>query len=130
MPTDIPLAFPVIRRKSPMEFETWRNIVLQNGMKYVSPKMLVKFYEDGWDAEECILMIVDCGFYIVPPVEQVRKEQKKYRPVVYERMFVEKRLALAMWKECGRLLGRNLAPEARALVIETKEKMEAVLIRD
>lgn len=36
---------------------------------------------------------------------------------------VQQRIALALWKECARLLPRNLTPEAKAIVVEMQKKM-------
>lgn len=121
-------AFPVIQRKEPMDFETWRNIVLHNGKKYVRPDRLQRYYDAGWDAHECIEMILDLDFYTVPGAEKVHKELKKYKKNVYGDAYVNSQIALAVWRACGKLIGKNLAPSALQIVKDTKEQMEKILI--
>ena len=53
-----------------------------------------------------------------------RYPKTKRRRTAIDEDEVQRRLALAIWRECSVLLARYLTPEARAIVIATQERVQ------
>ncbi len=120
-------AYPVIPRKEPMTIEEFTRIVLQDGRKWLPDNTIGFFYRQGWDAHACANMCMEVG-YPVPQEARTPKQQKKYEKILYQEEYVRVQIALAIYKTCGRLLGKNLVPSAKQIVVETKDEMEKILL--
>lgn len=119
-----PPMHPIVYRKTAQLFTEWCFVVLDGGKKYVHPRTLQNFYDQGWDAAAVIEVFLDLHFYTIP----LPQEESKYKKAAYEVDFVNARLAAALWKECGRLIAKNLTPEARKIVLDAKAMAERTLL--
>lgn len=116
-------AFPVVPRNEQCEYLPWKEIVLAGG-KVAGEILLKKLYAENWDAVACREMMTDCNLFGLPKV------RKTYRRVELDMDATEKRLAVALFKECARLLARRQAPGAREFTLKTQENCRAVIMRE
>lgn len=112
-------ADPVVKWQEPWEFEAWKTAVLRG--KYAGDGMLAHLYSQQWEPDACYEHMLYRNLFKAAP--KVRAKPKP-RVVEYDSKYVELRLAQAYWKECNRLLLRNLNVDARALVEQRKAMAE------
>ena len=104
--------------ESPISFEDWSQIVC--GDMVANPIELRKYYAASWDA-------ADCREFLLIHKRLKRKKiikPLKSRVVTLDEQVIRKRFAVALWRECLKLLTRRMTPSARQLVCDTKEQME------
>lgn len=98
----------------PYTYDEWKAIVLVEG-RSADEEMLQYFYGLTWDPVDCTEMMLTDKLYT---------KAKKLRVVIMDQERVNRRIAVALWKECARLLMRRLTPDARAMVIALQEQAE------
>lgn len=98
----------------PLDFETWKERVCEG--REASETLLAEFYAESWDP-------TDCRDYML--LQKLFKRHPKPRHIVLTLEDVNKRYAVALWREGMRLLVRRMTPEARAFVVETQGRAEA-----
>lgn len=98
---------------APISFENWELAVCQG--RAADADALKEYYGAQWDAADCReFMMLNKMFKRVP----------KPRQVVLDVEAVNRRFALCLWRECGKLLTRRMTPEARQIVCGMSERME------
>ena len=100
----------------PWEYQRWRAAVLKD--ETAPEELLLRLYAEQWEPQECYKAMLHTGSFTRPP--RVRKG----RQVMIDRATADKRIARAIWVECGRLLLRLMTPEARQHISELSGKME------
>ena len=101
------------------EYEEWKQAVC--GDKIHDEERLRAYYAAQWEP-------ADCHAYLVSnKALQPRLKAPKERVVILDAVKVERRFALALWRECSKLATRRTTPDARRIVNETQERMEKVL---
>lgn len=107
---------PPLKWVEPWEYDRWRAVVLKD--EELDEEMLKALYAEQWEPQELYKALLhNQRFKRAAP-------KKKTRQVVVDLETVEKRIAKAIWVECGRLLPRRMTPEARSYVCKVQEQAE------
>lgn len=105
--------------ETPMAYDEWKAAVC--GKFHAPEGALQKFYAAQWDAADCREYMSIENMFGKPP------KPKKARVVVLDDVAVNRRYALALWRESMKLLTRKLTPSARQLVGDMWKRMGAQL---
>jgi len=106
------------------EFEEWKAAVLAASGQTIEDYELGVFYGYNINPQDAArLLPINRQFRLRVKSPEPVKVPKAPRVVVLGIERIEQRIALAIWKECARLLARRMTPEAKALVIETRDKV-------
>lgn len=110
----------------PWEYEAWKAVVLDGG-KLADEEMLRFFFDRQQDPHDCVQMMQIEKLYSKP-----RKVKKPVKPrvVVIDFETAQRRVAVAIWRECARLILRHMTPEARVFVTATQKQAESVWRKD
>jgi len=86
----------------PWEFDEWCKAVCQG--KNVNLVLLQKYYAAHWEPASCHAYVVKNKLGIDP------NKRFKSRIVTLDELAVNRRFALCLWRECGKLLSRRMTP--------------------
>jgi len=108
---------------TPMGFEEWKVLAGPVAREVHSEETLWHFHGSCLDpAHIANIPVLDNSFTIRSvPRESYPVKRKR---VALDRAKVDERIAMAIWKECNRLLARNLLRDARQHVSELADRME------
>lgn len=115
---DVPRAAKVVRRTVEISLEAWTKIVLDDGVYYLRPHKLEKLYAEGWDAAALREVLAEFDAYDSRP-RYVRKQLKM--------LDIEQRMALAVWRECAKLMTRQMTGDAKKMLLAVKLRAEQTL---
>ena len=104
----------VVKWESPLDYSDWVIIVLHPG-KRADTAFLKECYAQEWDPKACAAMMESRGLFIA------RGSRNR---VKIDDDAVQRRIAQAIWRECARLLLRQMTSTARAFVIATQERAQ------
>ena len=127
---DYPQAEPIIRWKRHWEYAEWKEATLKG--RYAGEELLQMLYSRQWEPEECNMYMQAANLFKKAPKPKKVKEPKP--PDARRRVLTfpeaQKRIALAVWKECATLLGKSLAPDAKAFLQQSAENVKAIVFRN
>lgn len=106
---------PPVKWEKPWTYEDWKAVILADG-RDAFENMLEHFFKLEWEPHDCVQMML---------INKLFEKRSKRRLVHLPADRVQQRIALAIWRECSRLMARRLTPEARAIVVETQERVKA-----
>ena len=118
---DYPQAEPIVRWQRPWQFDEWKAATLKG--RHAGEELLQMLYSRQWEPSECNLYMQAANLF-------KRAPSAKTRRVALDMEAVQKRIALAIWKECGVLLGRNMESGARQFVIQTFDNAKNVVFKN
>ena len=113
--------FKFVKWDKPWDYAEWKVVVLA-GAPLADEWRLQSYFTMCAEPADAIA-VLNCNELYKATFAQ-RKAPKVSRLVVLGLDRAEQRLAQALWRECARLLARRLTPEAKALVLATREKVE------
>ena len=96
----------------PWEYDAWKAMVLKG--EACDEELLKALYKEQWEPTKLYKALLQRGRF----ARQSKALQT--RRVILDLDTVKKRIAKAIWVECGRLLTRRMTPEARHFVSETQ----------
>lgn len=103
----------------PWEFDEWKEVVCRG--KIVNADLLVKYYAAQWEPESCHGYAVANKLFL--KLSPKTKKIPVSRVVTLDDAEINRRFAVCLWRECGKLLTRRLTPSARQLVSDMHERM-------
>ena len=106
----------------PMGFDEWKMAVGAIARARHPDETLWRWHGMCIDAAHVVDIPVVDGTFILRAVPRDMWPNKRAR-VALDIERVQQRFALALWKECNRLMARRMTMDARKLVIETRDKM-------
>ena len=111
-------AEPPIKWREIWEYGAWRAAVLKD--ESADEALLQELYAEHWEPVELYKVLLH-GRYFKSQIKE-----KKSRQITVDKETADKRVAKAIWVECGKLLLRRMTPEARKHISELSVKMESL----
>ena len=103
----------VVKWESPLAYADWVAIVLHPN-KRANTSFLKECYAQEWNPKACAAMMESRGLFLARGRSKVKLDDDA----------VQRRIAQAVWRECSRLLLRQMTSTARAFVIATQERAQ------
>lgn len=100
-----------------LPYENWKAAVLVN--KELAEDMLLALYKECWQPRALHEALLVGGYF-----NKSSEKPRRRRLVLLDVPDVERRIAKAIWVECGRLLPRRMSLEARRRVCDLQTQME------
>lgn len=105
----------VVTWPAPMDYEPWLGEVCQG--QELREDRAREFYAAQWEPSSCRQYLMFNKGFVRPA------RAPKSRVVVLDAAAIDRRFALCLWRECGKLATRKMTPDARALVKSMSDRM-------